>query len=51
MGHCSCNHCHTEEKRTVSPYLLPAISFLMLLAGIIMQTVEVGFFNQAIRFL
>lgn len=51
MGHCSCNHCHTEEKRTFSPYLLPAISFLMLLAGIIMQTVEVRFFNQAVRLL
>lgn len=51
MGHCSCNHCHTEEKRKVSPYFFPAISFLMLLAGIIMQTVEIGIFNPTVRFL
>ena len=37
MGHCSCNHCHTERKRKISPYLLPAISFGMLLGGIAMQ--------------
>lgn len=49
MGHCSCNHCHTEQKKTTSPYLLPAISFFMLAAGIAMQVAEAGFFTQPVR--
>ena len=51
MGHCSCNHCHTERKRKVSPYLLPAISFGMLLGGIAMQVAEAGFFDSTVRFI
>ena len=51
MGHCSCNHCHTERKRKVSPYLLPAISFGMLLGGIAMQVAETGFFDPTVRFI
>lgn len=49
MGNCSCNHCHTEKKKQTSPYLLPAISFLMLLGGIVMQAAEAPFFNQTMR--
>lgn len=49
MGNCSCNHCHTEKKKQASPYLLPAISFLMLLGGIVMQAAEAPFFNQTMR--
>ena len=51
MGHCNCSHCHSEPKSKISPYLLPAISFLMLLGGIAMQVAEAGFFNQTIRFI
>ena len=51
MGHCSCNHCHTERKRKISPYLLPAISFGMLLGGIAMQVAEAGFFDPTVRFI
>lgn len=51
MGHCSCNHCDMEEKKKISPYLLPAISFLMLMAGIIMQTMEIAIFDQTVRLL
>ena len=51
MGHCSCNHCHTERKRKISPYLLPAISFGMLLGGIAMQVAEAGFFDSTVRFI
>ena len=49
MGHCNCNHCHNEQKSKVSPYLLPTISFLMLLGGIALQVIEAEFFNQTIR--
>ena len=49
MGHCNCNHCHNEQKSKVSPYLLPTISFLMLLGGIALQVMEAEFFNQTIR--
>ena len=51
MGHCSCNHCHTERKRKISPYPLPAISFGMLLGGIAMQVAEAGFFDQTAQFI
>ena len=51
MGHCNCSHCHSEPKSKISPYLLQAISFLMLLGGIAMQVAEAGFFNQTIRFI
>lgn len=49
MSHCCCNHCHTEEKRKTSPYLLPAISLGMLLGGIAMQVTDVAFFTQPLR--
>lgn len=51
MGHCSCNHGHTEHKRKVSLYLLPSISFLMLIGGIAMQVMEVDFFDQTVQLL
>lgn len=51
MGHCSCQHCHTGQERKISPYLLPAISFLMLAGGLVMQKMEAGFFTRAMRLL
>ena len=54
MGHsCSCNcHAHSQEKHHTSPYLLPAISFVMLLAGIYMQQTEVEMFRkELVRFI
>ena len=56
MGHsCSCNsncHAHSQEKHHISPYLLPAISFVMLLAGIYMQQTEAEMFRkELVRFI
>nr|WP_129730576.1 heavy metal translocating P-type ATPase [Parabacteroides goldsteinii] len=56
MGHsCSCNsncHAHSQEKHHISPYLLPAISFVMLLTGIYMQQTEVEMFRkELVRFI
>lgn len=54
MGHsCSCNcHAHSQEKHHISPYLLPAISFVMLIAGIYMQQTEAEMFRkELVRFI
>lgn len=50
MGHsCSCHsHGHSEKQHHFPPYLLPAVSFVMLLAGIYMQQTKVELFSKEI---
>ena len=46
MGHsCSCNcQGHSEEQHRFPPYILPAVSFIMLLAGLYMQHTDAELF-------
>ena len=48
MGHsCSCNcQGHSEKQHHFPPYILPAVSFVMLLAGLYMQQTDVELFNN-----
>lgn len=53
MGHsCSCNcQGHSEKQHHFPPYILPAVSFVMLLAGLYMQQTDVELFsNETARF-
>ena len=50
MGHsCSCNcQGHSEEQHRFPPYILPAVSFIMLLAGLYMQHTDAELFSKEI---
>lgn len=50
MGHsCSCNcQGHSEEQHRFPPYILPAVSFAMLLAGLYMQHTDAELFSKEI---
>lgn len=48
MAHsCSC-HCqgHTQKQHHTSPYMLPAVTFVLLVAGIYMQQTEIELFSK-----